>query len=43
MDKIIKYNVNVSVNTRNEDLDVAIKIFNRKLAKVIIKEENRGV
>ena len=43
MDKIIKYNVNVSVNTRNEDLDVAIKIFNRKLAKVIIKEENSQV
>lgn len=43
MDKIIKYNVNVSVNTRNEDLDVAIKIFNRKLAKVIVKEENSQV
>ena len=43
MDKIIKYNVNVSVNTRNEDLDVTIKIFNRKLAKVIIKEENSQV
>lgn len=39
----IKYNVSVSVNTRNEDLDVAIKIFNRKLAKVIIKEENSQV
>ena len=43
MDKIIKYNVNVSVNTRNEDLDVTIKIFNRKLAKVIVKVENSQV
>ena len=39
----IKYNVSVSVNTRNEDLDVAIKSFNRKLAKVIVKEENSQV
>lgn len=43
MDKIIKYNVNVSVNTCNEDLESIIQLFNRKLAKVIIKEENRGV
>lgn len=43
MDKIIKYNVNVSVNTCNEDLEAIIQLFNRKLAKVIIKEENRGV
>ena len=43
MDKIIKYNDNISLNTRNEDLDVTIKIFNRKLAKVIKKEENSQV
>ena len=39
----IKYNVNVSVDTCNEDLDSIIKLFNRKLAKVIIKEENSQV
>ena len=39
----IKYNVNVSVNTCDEDLDTVIKLFNRKLAKVIIKKENSQV
>lgn len=43
MDKKIKYNVNVSVNTCNEDLEVIIHLFNRKLAKVIIREENNQV
>lgn len=39
MNKEIKYNVNSIINTKTENKDELVKIFNEKLLKIIVATE----